>query len=57
LAGDPRVAAVLAFGRLFEDDNLGAEIVGGDRGGDTRGTNLPYGLTRLPAKRDIAAER
>ncbi len=36
LAGDPRVAAVLAFGRLFEDDDLGAEIVGGDRRGDAR---------------------
>ena len=36
MAGDPRVAAMLAFGRLFEDDDLGAEIVGGDRSGDTR---------------------
>ena len=38
LAGDPRVAAVLAFGGLFEDDHLSAEIVGGDGRGDTRGT-------------------
>ena len=38
LAGDPRVAAVLAFGGLFEDDHLSAEIVGGDGRGDARGT-------------------
>ena len=36
LPGDLGVAAVLALGRLFEDDDAGAEIVGGDRGGDPR---------------------
>ena len=36
LPGDPRVAAFLALGRLFQDDDLGAEIVRGDRGGEPR---------------------
>jgi len=37
LARDPRVAAFLTFGRLFQDDDLGAEIVRGDRCGHARG--------------------
>ena len=30
-AGDPSVAAFLAFRRFFQDNDLGSEIVGGDR--------------------------
>ena len=37
LAGDARVAAFLTFGRLLQDDDLGAQIVGGDRSGHARG--------------------
>jgi hypothetical protein len=36
LARDPRVAAFLAFGRLFQNDDPGSEIVGSDGSGDTR---------------------
>jgi hypothetical protein len=36
LAGDSRVAAFLTLGRLFQDNDLGSQIVGGDRRGDAR---------------------
>jgi hypothetical protein len=36
LTSDPRIAAMLALGGLFQNDDLGAEIVGGDRSGDPR---------------------
>ena len=36
LAGDARVAAFLAFGRLLQDDDLGAQIMRGDGGGHAR---------------------
>ena len=35
MAGDARVAAMLAFRRLFEDDDFSAQIMSGDRRGDT----------------------
>jgi hypothetical protein len=37
LAGDSRVAAFLTFGGLFQDNDLGPQIVGGDGGGHARG--------------------
>ena len=36
LARDPGVAAFLAFGRFFQDDDLGSQLVGGDRSGHAR---------------------
>ena len=32
----PACCRLPAFGRLFQDDDLGSEIVGGDRSRDTR---------------------
>ena len=38
LSGDSRVAAFLTFRRFFQDNDLGPQIVGGNRRGDACGS-------------------
>ena len=42
LAGDPRVASLLAFRRLFQYQDIGAKFVRGDRGGEASRTEADH---------------